>query len=125
MENNTVTAVNKKIACVPPEAISVKIKQKNGLALAEQRIALFPLTVVYPSKFSDDVLMPGTVVFVRGEVLMSHAWAKEVYEIEGVKFVLVPEDLIWAIYEKPQSEPQDSTYTPINKFNKSYTLINK
>lgn len=99
-EMTNIYSVNKKAACLPPENITVKVKQHNGLALAEQRVALFPLIVAYSSHCLGRVLEPGTKVWVKGEVLVSHAWAKETFEIEkDKKFVLVPEEMIWVVEE--------------------------
>ena len=66
--------------------------------MAEQRVALFPLIVAYPGTLFGNHICTGAKIWVKGEALVSHAWAKELFEIEpDKKFVLVPEEMVFMI----------------------------
>jgi len=78
---------NRLIGCSPFATKAVKAEVKNGLALVQQKTTLTPLTVL----FADDLatVKVGETIYVRGDTVALQ-WAKHEYEIDGVKFVLVP-----------------------------------
>ena len=93
MDNiSNIRVVNAKIACTPFPALSVEKENRGGLIVPKQRNALTQLEVVFPS--GDKIFCPqGTFVWVRAEQFVL-GWAKEIFDLEGVKFILVPEDQI-------------------------------
>lgn len=90
--------VNEKIACTPPESTQMKVKVAGGFGRVEQKTQLTGLKVVFGNERAPampNVLAPtGCTVYVSGEALAAHAWAKQVYEHEGVKFIMVPVSMI-------------------------------
>lgn len=95
--------INGHVACSPFETTSLKISVDRGLAIHTQRHELTKLAVVLDY---GTVYNAGDSVFVRGEC-MKHAYALAVYEIEGKKFILVPEDQIVAVEAGKISEPKN------------------
>lgn len=83
-----ITAVNGKVACTPLESLSLET-QGSGFKTVKQKTALVKLKVVFGSlKFGS-----GLYVYLRGDVI-TMPWVKEVFDVEGQKVILVPEDCI-------------------------------
>lgn len=80
---------NRRVACSPFQAKSVEVKIKNAFATVSQKTELTQMEVV----FGNERYRPGTFVYVKGDVL-TLPWTREVFELAGKKFVMVPEDLI-------------------------------
>jgi hypothetical protein len=91
-------ATNKKIACTPFPSQVVEKEVKHGFVAVKQRGTLTKLKVIF---WHFDIA-PGSEVYVRSEQFAA-AWAKEVFEIDGVPFILVPEDQIVLIGNAPGS----------------------
>ena len=83
-------SLNKKVACTPFPSNDIKIEVKGGLPLIRQKNELSQLTVVLDS---DCGLTAGEEVWVRGDAC-KHQYAKEVYEIDGKTFILIPVEMI-------------------------------
>lgn len=82
---------NKKIAITPFEKHEVKSVRMHGLALMDHMVRLEKATVVFPSHD-----MPaGLTVYMHGESV-KHKWATEVFEHDGKKFILAPQELVVA-----------------------------
>lgn len=86
--------VNKVVACVPPETVSLKTEVKNGLALIQQKRTLTFLEVLFDS----EKFKKGQKVGFRSEILR-HPWIKEVLEINETKFVVLPEDQVISVLD--------------------------
>ena len=90
--------VNGLIACEPPASTQAAVKVQGGFGRVQQKTQLTALKVVFgndclPSQAK--ILVPtGWVAYVSGEQVAAHQWAKQVYEHEGVKFILVPESVV-------------------------------
>lgn len=80
---------NKQIAVslFPTHAIDVGVK--NNFARIKQKVGLTPLTVV----FGSESYRPGWTVYVKAE-MMNHQWAKEDFELDGQKFIMMPEGFV-------------------------------
>lgn len=82
--------VNSRVACEPlPQGYTTVRTEMHGRISLLKNKGLVPLQVI----FSSDKYAPGDVVYVRGDVT-HHPWSKEVYEVDDVKFVLVPEEFV-------------------------------
>ena len=94
--------LNRLVATEPFPPTSVKIQEKKGFSVIEQRTGLTPLRVLATPGVEKlpSWLAAGDVVWVRGE-LCSSTFAKEVLEHGGVKFILLPEDRIVAATLRP------------------------
>ena len=95
---NKLSGANKKIPCTPFEDMSVK-KSVEGqgtikVARIENQKALVGLKVL--ARSLDVPVSPGDTILVRGD-LFAMPWAKEVHELDGVKYILVPFDRVEAI----------------------------
>lgn len=88
-----VETMNKRVACTPFEKTSIEVANPRGFAVVKQKQGLSQLEVVFES---EDGFHSGNKVVVFGSSCAS-AWAKEVYEIAGKKFVLVPVGEIVAV----------------------------
>lgn len=85
---------NKLVATTPfPKYVPTKVV-KGGMALLERKIGLAELKVVLPT--DDAKFMPGTSVFVRSDQDV-HPWAKQIFTLDGVEFILVPESAIQVV----------------------------
>lgn len=82
--------LNKKVAVAPPN-LAVEKEVRHGVAIAKQKFSLLETTVVFAD--SEGFVPVGTKVFLRGDCIIN-GWAKEVFELEGKKFILVPIDQI-------------------------------
>lgn len=81
---------NGLVAVEPFPSQSVEKAYVGRLALASQKLALQALKVVLPYNSKYEV---GSTVYVKGDLYVQ-AWAKEVHEIDGHKFILLPEQYI-------------------------------
>lgn len=88
-----VETMNKRVACTPFERTSIEVANTRGFAVVKQKQGLSQLEVVFES---EDGFHPGNKVAVFGSSCAA-AWAKEVFEIGGKKFVLVPVGEIVAV----------------------------
>jgi hypothetical protein len=73
----------------PFKTNSLDIRREGGVAKANQRDHLTGLKVVY----GNDKFYPDDVVYFEGEQCATQ-WAKKVYDLDGVRFVLGPVNLI-------------------------------
>ena len=94
---NCLIPVNEKIACVPPESTQIKVKVQGGFGRVEQKTQLTGLRVLFGNELARGprVWAPtGCTVYVSGESLAAHQWAKQIYEHMGQKFIMVPEAMV-------------------------------
>ena len=80
---------NRLVACTPFEKRSVETVVNSGFATVKNKATLVPLTVI----FGNDVYPHGSVVYVKGDQINA-PWVKEVFELRGQAFVLVPHDQV-------------------------------
>lgn len=96
VHGTTFYSANNAVACLPLESTALE-SRGTGFKTFVQKTSLLKTKVVY----GNEKILPGSVVYVRGDVI-SMAWTKEVYEdIGGNKIVLVPEDRI-VLVQKPE-----------------------
>lgn len=88
-----VEGLNKKLAVTPFPIKGAEIKVKNGIGSIQQKLELVELTVVFGGTVDGVKLVPGDTVFVRGETQV-HAFAKEEYEVDGAKCILLDTALV-------------------------------
>lgn len=87
------TTINRFVITEPFETTSVQIEKRKGFAIAEQKVSITALTVLSKCRTDKLSLDPGDKVWVPGDAC-SYDFAKKVLEMDGVKFVIVPEDRI-------------------------------
>jgi len=85
-------SINNKIACTPFEVKSAKTKVVNGFGTVENRDGLAALKVVFNSLITAGPLEPGDTVYVRADGFLTYG--KDEFEVDGKKFILVPEDKV-------------------------------
>ncbi|NBT57434.1 hypothetical protein EBT16_01495 [bacterium] len=85
-------SVNENLAVEPFPTNQVEKEVKNGLAFVKQKSSLQPLKVVF-SDFSKTEYAVGYTVYVRADQCVS-TWAKDVFELNGKKFILVPKNQV-------------------------------
>jgi hypothetical protein len=88
-----VVALNDKIACKPFPSMSVEKDFKGGMVVPKQKGTIQKLEVVFPSSN----LAP-SAIWVRAEQFTLQ-WAKDIFDLDGVKFILVPKDQILLIQQ--------------------------
>lgn len=87
-------SVNKKVAVEPFPSTSIETKNRAGFTTVIQKTELIPLKVVFSSLTPQGLgVDPGHVVYVKGETTQ-HQWAKEVFELDGKKFIFIPEESV-------------------------------
>lgn len=95
----TLRGANKKVPVEPFTVKGVEVKVSSGFGTVSQKTDLTALKVVFPNEASGKpdlehlALYPGDTVYVRGE-MSAHQWAKEVFELHGKKFILMPEEFV-------------------------------
>jgi hypothetical protein len=110
---------NKKIACEPFPSTVVEKEIKNGMVIAKQKNTLQKLKVVFDS----GSLLVGSFIWVKSEMFQAF-WAKEIYEINEIKFILVPEEQV-VLVEKVRADyflnykinATDEQYIPVGTCN--------
>lgn len=80
---------NKQVA-VEPFPPAAKAEVKGGVVVPMNRSNLTGLRVVFDS----GAYQVGWQVFVRSSLSYSTTYGKEVFEVEGQKFILIPEDQV-------------------------------
>lgn len=85
-----IESVNKVVATEPFKEIAAKQKVTGGIAVIDNKVSLVPLKVV----FSSPLFTAGDIVWVHGDVVSKHRWAKEVYRVNEHEFILVPEEFV-------------------------------
>jgi hypothetical protein len=90
----------KWVACTPFENPETKTDVKGGLVFITQKNELSKHKVVFDNHDRNlfgsgggESYSAGDTVWVRGE-MFKHQFAKEIFEVEGKKFILIPTDLI-------------------------------
>jgi hypothetical protein len=87
-------AINGKVACAPFVSMSVEKEIRGGMACPKQRGTMTKLEVVLDSgKGAGNWYSKGSSVWVRAEQFQLQ-WAKDVFDLDGTKFILVPEEQI-------------------------------
>lgn len=86
-------SVNKKLCCTPFQDMSVKktvmqTKSGIGVGMIESQKALTSLEIL----FENEMGLKGKV-WLKSDLFV-HPWAKEIHEFEGVKFILVPYEMV-------------------------------
>lgn len=84
------TTVNNTIAVEPFPSSQAEKEVRNGIAMVKQKHTLQQLKVVFGD---NEKYSPGRVVWVRADQCIAN-WAKEVFEVESKKFILLPKDQI-------------------------------
>lgn len=79
---------NKKIACEPPDNKGAVTEVNKGFASVQHRSSLMALKVVFGSA----EYPTGSTVYLPAGA--RPPWAQQVHELNGTKFVLVPEEQI-------------------------------
>lgn len=82
--------LNRRVAVSPPN-FAVEKDIKHGVALAKQKFSLAETTVIFADV--ENTIPEGTKVYLRGDTMIQ-GWAKEVYELDGKKFIVVPFEYI-------------------------------
>ena len=90
-------AVSKRIACTPFPDQVVEKEIVNGMVKIKQKGTLTELKVwisgVLGESETGEVLEQGASVWVRSE-LFNSIWARDIFELGGDKFILVPVEQI-------------------------------
>ncbi len=94
---NLFHAVNKRIGCTPFEKRSLETEKKNNFLIVKSKTDLIPTKVVVGNT-SDGNYTEGDTVWVKGDCL-KHPWSGEVFEVNGVSFVLMPVEFV-ALHQK-------------------------
>ena len=83
-------AVNNRIACKPFESLAIET-QGSTFKTVKQKTSLLPLEVLWGNYNLE--YRPGDTIYVRGDVT-TLPWTREVFEVDGMKFILVPAECI-------------------------------
>lgn len=83
--------LNRAVACTPYPTRETRTEVKSGLPVVKQLNQLTKLKVLFDA--DDGAYVAGDEIFVRGDA-MKHPHAAEVWNVEGVDFVLVPYEFV-------------------------------
>lgn len=95
-----IPVITKGVACEPPKNEGVQRRTAAGGALnvPDFKSGLVSLTTVFNSLYrvGDEVaeLWAGDSIYVPTEAVSAGRWSKEILDIDGQKFVLVPPEFI-------------------------------
>jgi hypothetical protein len=82
---------NKFIATKPIEKQAAKVaKVVAGMSIIDDKLSLLPLEVAFES----GEFKVGDVIYVDGNNASNHQWSKNVFELEGKSFILVPDTFV-------------------------------
>jgi len=70
--------------------MSVEKETRGGVIVPKQKGTMTRLKVLLPGGSEEEMYDPGQYVYVKSEQFMAH-WAKEVFDLQGLKFILIPE----------------------------------
>lgn len=102
------------VATEPFGSNELKGQMRGSVMVAEQRSGLTPLKVVFNHSGSKLYLMPGDVVYVRGDDCKLTGWPKEILTDEdGTKFILVPEGRILMTANTYEAEEEPQPAAPV------------
>jgi len=92
----------KGIAVKPPPKVAPKTKEVGGIIVAEYKTGLVEFEVVAEgvlplTSSSLTYLQAGEFIYVTSQALASFGWAKEVYELDGMSFIVVPPEFVVAV----------------------------
>lgn len=90
--------INKLVAVAPFETTQNRIKVEKGLSYLTAKTELSQLKVVL--RTDDNEFEPGDTIFVKGET-RKHTYASEIFEVDGVSFILIPYNLVLGVTRKP------------------------
>lgn len=88
---------NGKVAVEPFKEMAIEKEQRGGLVMAKQKGTLTKLRVVFNS---GKEFVPESYYFPKGSSVWVRAdgyalpWAKEILELDGEKFILIPVDQV-------------------------------
>lgn len=85
---------NKRVACEPFSSLAMEQQGKTFVHVKE-KTSLFPLKVLFETSWThgQTPYHQDDIVWVRGDTKVLQ-WAKDVFEVQGKKFILVPEEYI-------------------------------
>jgi hypothetical protein len=87
---------NNRVACSPFESLAIETSG-SAFKTVKQKNSLLRLSVVA----GNERYLAGTYVYVRGDVI-TMPWTKEIFELDGTKFIIVPEEAIQLVtYFRP------------------------
>lgn len=93
--------VNKRIATKPFVTTSVVVRtNKDNLTEIQNKRLLTELEVAFPT--IDSEYLPGDIIVVRGDIT-SHPWAKEIFQEEDQKFILIPYEVVVGVKKGPRA----------------------
>lgn len=96
---------NKLVACNPFPKTNVEKKFNRGIVMAEHKISLQELTVL----FNSESFPVTSKIYVKGDRVNS-PWAKEVLIFEDKEFILVPESEIVFVDPEITIDATSSTF---------------
>lgn len=94
------TVPNKHIAVEPFPSQSLEKEIKGGVLVLKQKGSLQQLRVI----FGNEDYAIGQAVYLRSERYTA-TWAKEVFEVEGVRFIVIPETEVLLVNRFPAGLP--------------------
>lgn len=93
MDNKVAVLLSKRVATEPFPAGPQGPQIVGGFAVAASKNALVPLKVAFDSWTTSDKVIEGTTVYVTSDAA-DQPFAKVVYELDGKKFILLPEERV-------------------------------
>lgn len=106
------------VAVAPPTSTSVKPEKVAGADIVGLglRTELRPLTALFPTEIQTPTgpleILTGEKIFVAVGQLAAQRWVKEKFVVDGVEFVIVPPEVIFAIGAKEVERPKPSDGEP-------------
>lgn len=92
----------KKVAVEPFSTNAIKTETRNGVLLITQKLSLERLKVIFDGGGRN----AGEYVWVRGTLATNTNYGKEIFEVEGQKFILINEDDVVLVDQIPSTEVQ-------------------
>ena len=80
---------NKQVACEPIANRSVASEIKSGFAVVKNKVELVKLKVLFGMVPEEGRMRPGDYLYIKGDAV-NHEFAKTVYTLDGVSFILIP-----------------------------------
>ena len=97
----SIRTVSGKVACEVKVTQAIQTKKIGQMMVVDNKNTLVELKVLLPTNTGSKLeLQAGDSIYTFSSHLSTASWAKEVFEVDGLKFVLVPEDLVMLVKTK-------------------------
>lgn len=102
VNSNPINLCFQQWLAIEPIEVSVKKTTRSGVTVAEQKVNLLSSKVVFGDL--QGLISPGDIVYLHGNCITNPQF-KEVFELDGHKFIFIMKDWIRMVKRSPMPSP--------------------